>query len=245
MQTTTNEYGQPVGVGLPHWTARPLPTRTAIAGRFCRVARGIERLHAADLYTAFSQAADGRDWTYMSAGPFASEADYRAHAERAAASADPLHFAVIDSSSGQAVGTLSLMRIDPANGVIEVGHVAFSPLLKRTPIATEAQYLLMRHAFDTLGYRRFEWKCDSLNAPSRQAAARLGFTFEGVFRQAVVTRGRTRDTAWFSVIDGEWPDLRDAFERWLAPENFDAEGQQRTSLAQLREHRSSTAEHKR
>ena len=245
MQTKTNEYGQPVGEALPYWTTRPLPTRTAIAGRFCRLEPLDPARHAADLYTAFSQAADGRDWTYMTAGPFTSLADYRAHAERAAASTDPLHFAVIDNRSGQAVGTLSLMRIDPANGVIEVGHVAFSPLLKRTPIATEAQYLLMRYAFDTLGYRRFEWKCDSLNAPSRQAAARLGFHFEGVFRQAVVYCGRTRDTAWFSIIDGEWSGLRDAFERWLAPGNFDARGQQHASLTQLRAPAAPPAEHKR
>src|SRR5471032_1422936 len=130
--------------------------------------------------------------------------------------------------------TLSLMRIDRANEFIEVGNVAFSPLLKRTPIATEAQYLLMKHAFDELGYRRYEWKCDALNAPSRQAAARLGFQFEGIFRQAVLYKGRTRDTAWFSIIDGEWPTVRAAFEQWLAPENFDAEGGQRKSLTDVR-----------
>ncbi|ONQ53145.1 GNAT family N-acetyltransferase, partial [Burkholderia cenocepacia] len=133
-------------------------------------------------------------------------------------------YTVIDRATGRAVGTLALMRIDPANGVIEVGSVTFSPLLKRTPVSTEAQFLLMKYAFDTLGYRRYEWKCDDLNAPSRKAAARLGFRYEGTFRQAIVYRGRNRDTAWFSIIDGEWPDVRAAFEAWLAPENFDAEG---------------------
>jgi RimJ/RimL family protein N-acetyltransferase len=126
------------------------------------------------------------------------------------------------------------MRIDPANGVVEVGHVMFSPLLKRTPISTEAQFLMMQHAFDTLGYRRYEWKCDALNAPSIQAATRLGFTAEGIFRQALVYKGRNRDTAWFSILDSEWPALRSAFQRWLAPDNFDAAGQQRATLAQLR-----------
>jgi RimJ/RimL family protein N-acetyltransferase len=151
-----------------------------------------------------------------------------------AASEDPLHFAVVDLASGRAVGTLALMRIDAANGVVEVGHVMFSPHLQRTPLSTEAQYLLMRHVFDELGYRRYEWKCDSLNAPSRRTAQRLGFTFEGVFRQAIVTKGRNRDTAWFAVIDGDWPALRAAFEAWLAPDNFDADGHQRQGLAALR-----------
>lgn len=229
-----NDHQQPVGLPLPEWSHRPAPSRVVIEGRFCRLEPLDPRHHAADLYRAYSQAQDGRDWTYMMAGPFTSEQAYREHAERIAPGADPLHFAVIDREAGIAVGTLSLMRIDQANGVIEVGHVAFSPLLKRTPISTEAQFLLMRYAFDELGYRRYEWKCDSLNAPSRQAAARLGFQFEGVFRQAGVYRGRTRDTAWFSIIDREWPVVREAFEAWLAPDNFDAEGGQRASLQTLR-----------
>lgn len=144
---------------------------------------------------------------------------------------------MIDRASGHAVGTLALMRQDPAHGVIEVGHVTFSPKLKQTPLSTEAQYLLMAHVFEQLGYRRYEWKCDSLNAPSRRAAERLGFRFEGIFRQAIVYKERSRDTAWFSIIDSEWPKLREAFEAWLAPENFDAEGRQRRSLVELREAR--------
>jgi RimJ/RimL family protein N-acetyltransferase len=139
---------------------------------------------------------------------------------------------VVDQATGNAVGTLSLMRIDPAHGAIEVGNVTFSPLMKRTPVSTEAQYLLMKFVFDALGYRRYEWKCDALNAPSRQAALRLGFSFEGIFRQAVIYKGRSRDTAWFSIIDSEWPARRAAFERWLAADNFDASGQQRSKLAQ-------------
>ncbi|MNT06522.1 putative ribosomal N-acetyltransferase YdaF [compost metagenome] len=169
----------------------------------------------------------------MGVGPFADEAAYRAFAEAAQAGNDPLHHAIIDLETGRAIGTLALMRIDPANGVIEVGFVSFSRQLKRTRIATEAQFLLMRRAFDELGYRRYEWKCDSLNAPSRAAALRLGFQFEGIFRQATVYKGRSRDTAWFSIIDSEWPALRAAYERWLSPDNFDAEGNQRQGLADL------------
>ncbi len=235
MSSTLNSYQQPIGAPLPDWSARARPPHNAaIDGRYCRLEPLDAQRHAAELYAAYSQAADGRDWTYMSVGPFADAASYRTYAEQAAASSDPLHYAVIERKTGNAVGTLALMRIDPANGVIEVGFVAFSPLLKRTPVSTEAQYLLMKHAFDALGYRRYEWKCDSLNGPSRQAAARLGFQFEGIFRQAIVYKGRSRDTAWFSIIDSEWPGLRAAFEKWLTPENFDEQGQQRASLTALR-----------
>jgi len=232
--TTLNAYRQPVGEALPDWTARPLPPRVPLEGRCCRLEPLDAQRHAAQLFEAYGSAPDGRDWTYLAVGPFGDAAAFREHIERAAASADPMHFAVIDRETESAVGTLSLMRIDPANGVIEVGNVIFSPLLKRRPVSTEAQYLLMKHVFDDLGYRRYEWKCDSLNAPSRQAAARLGFNFEGIFRQAIVYKGRSRDTAWYSIVDGEWPALRNGFEAWLAPENFDAAGAQRRSLAATR-----------
>lgn len=231
---TANLYDQPIGEPLPHWTARALPTPSFLPGRFCRLEPLDAARHADDLYTAYSQAPDGRDWTYMPVGPFASLADYRTHAEQAAVAPGFVHYAVIDLRTERAVGTLALMRMDPANGVVEVGFVAFSPLLKRTPISTEAQFLLMQYAFDSLGYRRFEWKCDSLNAPSMAAAKRLGFQFEGIFRQAVVYKARNRDTAWFSILDGEWPALRAAFTHWLAADNFDAQGQQRQSLVALR-----------
>ncbi|HWX01874.1 MAG TPA: GNAT family protein [Collimonas sp.] len=234
MKSILNQYQQPVGAPVPGWTPRAVPPRQPIEGRYCRLEALEPQRHAAELYAAYSQAPDERDWTYLSTGPFADADAYRAYAERAALSTDPLHYVVIERRSGKAVGTLALMRIDPANGVIEVGFVTFSPLLKRTPVSSEAQYLLMKHVFDELGYRRYEWKCDSLNAPSRQAAARLGFQFEGIFRQAVVYKGRSRDTAWFAIIDSDWPPLRAAFEKWLAPENFDADGQQQLSLTQIR-----------
>ncbi|MBW8719768.1 MAG: GNAT family N-acetyltransferase [Variovorax paradoxus] len=229
-----NAYGQPVGPLLPGWTARPLPPRRAIEGRYCVLEPLDAARHADDLHAAYAQAPDGRDWTYLGVERPADLAGTRAHIERAARSADPMHFAVVDRQSGRAIGTLALMRIDPANGAIEVGSVNFSPLLKHTPMSTEAQHLLMKLAFDELGYRRYEWKCDNFNEPSKRAAMRLGFQFEGVFRQAVVYKGRSRDTAWFSITDGEWPMLRTALERWLAPANFDAEGRQRMALDRFR-----------
>jgi RimJ/RimL family protein N-acetyltransferase len=203
-------------------------------GRFCRVEPLDPGRHAADLLAANAEDRDGRNWTYLPYGPFARDEDYRRWVERFCLGDDPLFHAIVARDSGRAVGVASLMRIDPANGVIEVGGINYSPRLQRRPAATEAMYLLMRRVFDELGYRRYEWKCDALNAPSRAAAARLGFRFEGVFRQAVVYKGRNRDTAWFSIIDREWPTLKAAFETWLAPENFDADGHQRRRLAEFR-----------
>jgi len=168
-------------------------------------------------------------WTYLFSGPFATEAAYHQWLAAREHSEDPLFFAVVDGATGRATGLASYLRIDPPHGVIEVGHIAFSPPLQRTPAATEAMHLMMKNVFD-LGYRRYEWKCDSLNAPSRRAAERLGFRFEGIFRQAVVYKGRNRDTAWYSIIDAEWPALKTAFERWLDPANFDAGGRQQSSL---------------
>lgn len=235
MAARTNEYGQPVGAEMHGWQPRERPGRVTLEGRFSRVEPVDVERHAADLFDAYSAAADGRDWTYLFAEPFADFAAFRAYLAKIAASSDPFHYAVIDRASGKAVGTFALMRMEPAHGVIEVGSVAFSPLLKRTPVSTEAQFLLMRYVFDDLGYRRYEWKCDSLNAPSRKTALRLGFEFEGIFRQAIVYKGRSRDTAWFAIIDRDWPRVKAAFETWLAPANFDAEGRQRASLAALRE----------
>ncbi len=202
-------------------------------GQFCAVEPLDPERHAAQLFAAFA-ADDGRMWTYLPRGPFASCADYRHWAEGAARLDDPLTHAIIDNASGEAVGTAAFMRIDPAFGVIEVGSITYSPRLQRRPAGTEAMYLMMRRVFDELGYRRYEWKCNSLNMPSRAAALRLGFRYEGLFRQATLARGRNRDTTWFSVIDSDWPALRTAFERWLDPANFDATGYQRQSLASLR-----------
>ncbi|MCM2546290.1 GNAT family N-acetyltransferase [Burkholderia glumae] len=235
MSTRTNEHGQPIGPAVEGWRARALPAAVTLEGRHGRLEPLDAARHADDLAAAYLGAPDGRDWTYLSVGPFASVEQYRAYADGAARSTDPRHYAVLDRATGRAVGTLALMRQDAAHGVIEVGSVTFSPDLQRTPLSTEAHYLLMAYAFDTLGYRRYEWKCDSLNAPSRRAAERLGFRFEGVFRQAIVYKGRSRDTAWYSILDTEWPRVKRAFAAWLAPENFDADGRQRRTLAELRE----------
>jgi RimJ/RimL family protein N-acetyltransferase len=229
-----NALGQPIGFPLPTWQPQPRPPRTPMEGRFCRVEPLDPQRHTADLFAANSADKDGRNWTYLPYGPFAAIADYRGWVEQASRGDDPLFHAILDLPSGRAVGVASYMRIDPAMGSIEVGGINYSPLLQRRPAATEAMYLMMRRVFDELGYRRYEWKCDELNAPSRSAAERFGFRFEGIFRQVVVYKGRNRDTAWFSIIDSEWPALKSAFERWLAPENFDGAGRQRRSLAAFR-----------
>jgi RimJ/RimL family protein N-acetyltransferase len=232
-----NSFGQPIGPELPGWLPPTRPARTVLEGRFCRVEPLDVERHARKLHEANSLDPEGRMWTYLFSGPFASFEEYCAWLAPRPASEDPLFVAFVDLRRAQAVGAGAYMRIDPANGVMEVGHLAFSPLMQRTPVATEAMYLMMRHAFE-LGYRRYEWKCDALNAASRRAAERLGFTFEGIFRQAIVYKGRSRDTAWFSIIDREWPRLDAAFRTWLDPANFDAEGRQRCSLAALRAERS-------
>ena len=209
-----------MGTPVPAWVPRADPPRTPMLGRFCRLEPLDVARHADDLFDAFAAAPDGRDWTYMSAERFDARPAYRAFVADQAASADPSHFAIVDPATGRALGTAALMRIDRTNGVIEIGHILFSPRLQRTAAASEAIFLLMRRAFDELGYRRLEWKCDSLNTPSRRAAVRYGFLFEGIFRQAVVTKGRNRDTSWYAMIDSDWPRTRAAFDRWLAPEKL-------------------------
>ena len=234
MEPQRNHLGQTVGEPVPGWSQRPRPPRTAMAGRFCTVEPLDPDRHAADLFLANAEDRDGRIWTYYPYGPFATLAEYRAWVEAAGADPGRLFHAIRDNVSGKAVGVAAYINAQPAVGVVEVGSLVFSPLLQRRPAATEAMYLMMRRVFDELGYRRYEWKCDALNQPSRNAAARLGFRYEGLFRQATITRGRNRDTAWFSIIDSEWPVLRDAFERWLEPANFAADGMQRKSLASFR-----------
>ena len=235
MSQRVNALGQPIGPPLVDWQPAARPTRTTLEGRFCRVEPLDVARHAHDLHDANSLDPEGRMWTYLFSGPFADFAEYRAWLQPRPASEDPLFFAFVDLATGRAVGLGSYLRIEPANGVIEVGHLQFSPRMQRASVATEAMYLMMRNAF-ALGYRRYEWKCDALNAASRRAAERLGFTFEGVFRQAIVYKGRNRDTAWFSVIDPEWPALDAAFRAWLDPANFDSAGRQRHGLSEIRRH---------
>jgi RimJ/RimL family protein N-acetyltransferase len=212
-----------------------LPPRTPMIGRFCAVAPLDPDRHAAQLFAAYAEDREHRMWTYLPREPYPSVEACFVWAKDAASCDDPLTQAIIDNHSGEAVGTAAYMNIEPAVGVIEVGSITYSPRLQRRPAGTEAMYLMMRRVFDELGYRRYEWKCNALNAPSRAAAVRLGFRYEGLFRQAMVVKGRNRDTAWFSVIDSEWPALRAAFERWLDPANFASDGQQLASLSRLRE----------
>ncbi len=232
MTDRINQYGQPIGQAMDNWQPGTCPAPVTLTGQYCQLQPLDAERHAQELYQAFHGSDDSnRLWTYLAAGPFDSFEQFQPFITTAARSHDPLHFAVTDNKTGKAMGTLSLMRTDAGNRVVEVGHVMFSPQLQRTPLSTEAQFLLMRYVFDTLGYRRYEWKCDHLNSPSRQAALRLGFSFEGIFRQAVVYKGRSRDTAWFSVIDSEWQRLSQAFSHWLATENFDSQGRQRYPLS--------------
>jgi RimJ/RimL family protein N-acetyltransferase len=227
-----NHLGQPVGFVVPDWKPARPPPREPLEGRYCRVERLDPERHAESLFTANALDREGRMWTYLYSGPFDDFASYRAWAERSAVSEDPFFYAIVDRQTGRAAGIAAYLRIDVNHGTIEVGHLAFSPLLQRTRAATEAMYLMMKHAFES-GYRRYEWKCHALNAPSRAAASRLGFTYEGVFRQAAVAKGRNRDTAWYAMIDSEWPALERAFVGWLDPDNFDADGRQKTSLSRL------------
>ncbi len=231
-QSTLNPLGQPVGRALGGWTAPPPPSRGSLVGRHCRVEPLDPARHTGDLYEATAADTEGRIWTYLNYGPFGSPAELRSWAEAAAASEDPLFFAIVDEADGGAAGVASYLRIAPAVGSIEVGSICYPPRLQRTTAATEAMVLMMRYAFE-LGYRRYEWKCDALNAPSIAAAERLGFTFEGVFRQATIFRERNRDTAWFAIIDRDWKQLESCYERWLAPGNFDIAGAQRESLSTL------------
>jgi len=221
--------GQPIGSPVDDQPAA-LPGPVTLTGRYGR----LEKLgpdHAEDLWSAVK----GHDaiWTYMpSYGPFADAASFSDWVGARSALADPYAYAIVDKA-GRALGILTLAAIRPEHRVIEVAHVLYSPALQRTPLATEAQYLLARYAFETLRYRRYEWKCDALNAPSRRAALRYGFTFEGIFRQHMIAKGHNRDTAWYSMLDGEWPARKANFERWLKPENFTADGRQIASLSAM------------
>jgi RimJ/RimL family protein N-acetyltransferase len=226
-----NSLGQPIGAELPAWTPPSLPSREPIQGRYCRL-EPIDERFAADLHAANSEDADGRTWTYLPYGPFSNETEYHRWLVATCLGTDPLFHVVVNLATNRAMGVAAYLRITPASGAIEVGHIHFSPLLQRSRVATEAMYLMMKRVF-ALGYRRYEWKCDALNAASRAAAQRLGFSYEGIFRQATVYRNRNRDTAWYAVIDEEWPALAQAFEKWLDPSNFDDRGCQRLRLSAL------------
>jgi RimJ/RimL family protein N-acetyltransferase len=209
------------------------PQRVTLDGRLVRVVPLNPLAHAAALFDSSYGKQNEYLWAYLFDGPFATRAAFDSYLQQKASTEDPLFFAIIEKSSGVAVGHAAYMRIEPAHRVIEVGSILYTPRLQRTVGATEAMYLMARHVFEDLGYRRYEWKCNALNAPSRGAALRLGFTFEGIFRQHMIIKGRNRDTAWHSMLDSEWPRRKAAFERWLDPSNFDASGRQKISLSEI------------
>lgn len=219
---------------LKDWTPRPLPAREAIEGRYVTLEPLDAARHGDGLYAASSVADAADRFRYLFETPAGDRPAFDAWLEKVAASKDPLFFAVIDKASGAVAGRQTLMRIDPTFGVIEIGNIYWGPLISRKPAATEAQYLFASYIFDTLGYRRYEWKCNNANEPSKRAAERFGFTFEGVFRQHMVQKGENRDTAWYSIIDSEWPALKAAYQAWLSPGNFDAQGMQIRRLEDLR-----------
>jgi RimJ/RimL family protein N-acetyltransferase len=210
-----------------------LPEHTTLAGRYVTLAPLDAAAHAPALWEAVRGPEHDALWLYLFDGPFPDFASFEAQIEKKAASRDPLFFAILDRD-GRAAGYASYLRIEPAHRCIEVGSILYTPSLQRTAGTTEAMYLMAHHAFEDLGYRRYEWKCDSHNEPSRRAALRLGFTFEGIFRRHMIVKGRNRDTAWYSMLDCEWPGRKAAFERWLDPANFEAAGKQRSSLSALR-----------
>jgi len=232
MTPNHNNLGQPIGFLLQDWEPPPRPAREPMLGRWCSLEPLDPDRHAEDLFRALAADTEGRGWTYLAYGPFDTLASYRAWVQAHCLGDDPLFFAICRLPDGKPVGVASYLRIAPASGSIEVGHIHYAPALQRTPAATEAMYLMMNRAFES-AYRRYEWKCDALNAASRAAAQRLGLSFEGIFRQATVYKGRNRDTAWYAAIDTEWPSLREAFLTWLDPRNFDARGAQRTRLTDL------------
>jgi RimJ/RimL family protein N-acetyltransferase len=228
---SSNSLGQPIGFPVESWQSAEHPQGSVMEGGHCRLVPVDVVDHSRDLYEAFLLDANHHNWTYLPYGPFEQFEDFRCWLEITSNSDDPCFFSVIDLSSGKAIGIASYLRITPDVGVIEVGHIHFSPLMQGSAISTEAMYLMMSLIFDDLGYRRYEWKCDSLNQPSCRAAQRLGFLFEGIFRQATLYKSRNRDTAWFSILDSEWPVIKSVFENWLKEENFDLDGNQKTSLS--------------
>ena len=227
-----NRHGQAIGDPVPGWRAPGHPPKQSICGTYCRLEPLDPARHAEELFGANAADPGGKNWTYLPYGPFPDPDEYREWLDSVAAGDDPQFYAIIDQRDGQAAGLASYLRITPATGSIEVGHLHFSERLKHTAAATEAMYLMMAHAFD-LGYRRYEWKCDALNAGSCRAAERLGLSYEGTFRQHTVYKGRNRDTAWFAAVDADWPALREAFVGWLEPGNFDPDGIQRRSLGEF------------
>jgi RimJ/RimL family protein N-acetyltransferase len=219
---------------LKNWQPRPRPARTTLEGLYVRLEPLRAALHGDGLYEASSVADAGERFRWLPDVPPESRAAFQPWLDRVEASEDPLFFTAIDIASGRIAGRQTFLRIDTANGVIEIGNIYWGPLMSRKPAATEAQFLFMQYAFDALGYRRYEWKCNNRNEPSKRAALRFGFQFEGVFRQNMIVKGENRDTAWYSIIDKEWPALKQAYRQWLDPANFAPDGTQKRRLEDIR-----------
>ena len=227
----TNDLGQPIGAPVPEFDGARRPELVPLQGRFCRLEKLEVGPHSESLYEALRADEPGALWTYLGESKPQNLGELSAWIERVSDQSDPAYYALIERSSGRCIGRAAYLRIAPEAGSIEVGSILYSPALQQTPMATEVMYLMMQHAFDDLGSRRYEWKCDSLNEPSRRAAERLGFSYEGLFRQALVYKGRNRDTAWYAIIDKDWPQIRKGYQAWFDPANFDEAGQQKHSLA--------------
>lgn len=225
-----NQFGQVLGTEICNWVPCKRPGTAVLQGHYCQLEPFNIDLHAKKLFTALSENNNGESWTYLPYGPFATLNEFIIWLENLIASQDVVVYAITNGITKSPIGISAYLRISLEHGAIEIGHLHFSHQLKKTPMATEAIYLMLSHVFDDLGYRRCEWKCNTLNEPSKKAALRFGFKFEGIFRQNFVYKNRNRDTAWFSIIDSEWPVLKEKFVRWLSPENFDASGKQMTKL---------------
>jgi len=230
---SVDENDLPIGLPINDWSPCAKPPRQGMEGETCRVEPFHLEKHSAMLFNAFSQDTTGRNWTYLPYGPFNTLEEFKQWCNAQCLGDDPLFHTIICNASDECMGLASYLRIDPNIGSIEVGHIHFSPLMQATKMATECMYLMMRRVFDELGYRRYEWKCNALNTPSCRAATRLGFQFEGIFRQHTISKQQNRDTAWFAIIDEDWPKLRSGYEEWLAAENFDSQGRQIRPLGSL------------
>ncbi|EOL50916.1 GNAT family N-acetyltransferase [Enterococcus caccae] len=233
IETEYNLYNQPISYQVDNWSTREYPAKVLLEGTYCLLEKLDSTKHFEDLYQVYGPESDPKNWTYLPMNAFGNKIEFAEYLESVSSSQDPFHYAIVDKTNGKALGTLALMRINTEQGSVEVGFVIYSDQLKKTRIATEAQYLLACYALDELGYRRYEWKCDALNEPSRKAALRLGFVFEGIFRNALVYKGRNRDTAWFSIIESEWPKIKTRMESWLSRDNFTIDGEQKKRLNEL------------
>lgn len=231
INSRNNRLGQPIGISINNWQACAWPPRSVMTGHYCRMESLDVAQHASGLFGAFNHDSDHHNWTYLPYGPFEDLESLTNWLSEYCLGDDPLFYVIINQENDEIVGIASYLRITPAVGTIEVGHIHFSAKMQRTPMASEAMYLMMKRVFDELGYRRYEWKCDALNAPSKKAAERFGFCFEGLWRQATMYKGRNRDTTWFAMIDKDWPKVKAAYQAWLSPDNFDENGKQKSKLS--------------